>query len=254
MVAKIQQTLRDSKKARWIALVILSFTMFAGYAFTEVISPLKPILESTYGWNSADYGTVTSFYGFFNVWFVMLIIVGVLLDKFGIRISTISSVLIMIIGGTIKYFAFKLDFDPNAVINLGITQMKVRVFYASIGYALFGVGVEYAGITVSKSVVKWFKGKEMALAMGMQVAIARLGSFVPLAFGALVAKNQGVPLTVLIGVLLLILGLIGFFYYNVMDKKLDKQIAEELKNSGAEEEEKFKLRDLKVIFGNRGSG
>ncbi len=255
MTKAIQQTLRDSKKQRWIALIILSFTMFAGYTFTEIISPLKPILESSYGWNSADFGTVTSFYGFFNVWFFMLIIVGVLLDKFGIRISTISSVVIMILGGTLKYFAFKLDFGYDDTINLIFFEMKTRVFIASIGYALFGVGVEYAGITVSKSVVKWFKGKELALAMGMQVAIARLGSFVPLAFGAAIAKSNGVPFTIFVGIILLLIGLISFFYYNMMDKKLDNQLGEEKKKEileGAEDEEKFKLADLKVIFSNKG--
>ncbi len=252
MKEKIQLTLRDNKRARWTALVILSFTMFAGYLFTEIISPLKPILESAYGWNSTNFGTVTSFYGFFNVWFFMLLIVGVLLDKFGVRFSTIGSVLIMIAGGTIKYFAFKLDFAPDSVVNLGLFEMKTQIFMASMGYALFGVGIEYAGITVSKSVVKWFKGKEMATAMGMQVAIARMGSFVPLAFGALVAKAYGVPTVVLIGVIFLIIGLVAFFYYNTLDLKLDKQLAEELRKSAAEEDEGFKLSDLRVIFTNKG--
>ena len=252
MKEKIIQTLRDKKSARWAALVILSFTMFAGYMFTEIISPLKPILESAYGWNSTDFGTVTSFYGFFNVWFFMLIIVGVLLDKFGVRFSTISSVLIMIVGGIIKYFAFKLDFG-GAVINFGLFEMKTQIFMASMGYALFGVGVEYAGITVSKSIVKWFKGKEMALAMGMQVAIARMGSFVPLAFGALVANSKGVPTVILIGVIFLIIGLIAFFYYNTLDVKLDKQLAEQKKLEAADDEDEgFKLSDLGVIFKSPG--
>lgn len=251
MTEIIKQTLRDSKKARWTALVILSFTMFAGYMFTEVVSPLKPILERAYGWNSADYGILTSSYGMFNVFFFMLLIVGILLDKFGIRVSTITSVLIMIVGGSIKYYAFKGGFSVTETVNiLNIWQIKEQVFYASVGYALFGVGVEYAGITVSKSVVKWFKGKEMALAMGMQVAIARLGSAVPLFFGAYLANSFGVPLWILSVVLILIVGLVAFFYYNVMDRKLDKQLGEEV--SGKDASDDFKISDLGVIFGNRG--
>ncbi len=241
--------MRDSARARWIVLVILSFTMFAGYLFTEIISPLKPILEKAYGWDSADYGTVTSFYGFFNVWFFMLIIVGVLLDKFGIRFSTLGSVTIMIIGGTIKYFAFKLDFESGSTVNLLFFEMKTQVFMASMGYALFGVGVEYAGITVSKSIAKWFKGKEMGLAMGMQVAIARMGSAIPLIFGAKIAGIFDVQTVILIAVILLIAGLFGFLYYNTIDKKLDAQLGEQ-KND--DEEDKFQVRDLKVIFGNKG--
>ncbi len=239
-----KSTLRDSKRMRWIMLVILSFTMFAGYLFTEVISPLKPILERVYGWDSANYGMVTSAYGWFNVFFVMLILVGVLLDKFGIRFSTITSVIIMIIGGTIKWAAFKGLLPMDEVI-FGLNS---QVFFAAFGYALFGVGVEYAGITVSKSVVKWFKGKELALAMGMQVAIARLGSFAPLAFGAAIATEYSVPTYILIALVFLILGLIGFVYYNIKDKQLDMQIKLNLTSA----DEIFSFRDLGLIINNKG--
>lgn len=252
MTVSIKQTLRDSKKARWTALVILSFTMFAGYMFTEVISPLKPIMERSLGMNSADYGFITSAYGIFNVFLLMLIFVGVFLDKFGIRFSTIGSAVIMIIGGVIKYAAFKgLIGSPDVPMHVPILNMDIttQVFWAGFGFAVFGVGVEYAGITVSKAVAKWFKGKEMALAMGMQVAIARLGSFAPLAFGAKIANRYDVPTTILIVVVFLVLGLVGFFYYNVMDKKLDKQIKEDTFDSG---DDLFKFSDLLVIVKNRG--
>ncbi len=239
-----KMTLRDSKSMRWTMLVILSFTMFAGYLFTEVISPLKPILERVYGWDSADYGMVVSAYGWFNVFFMMLIIVGILLDRLGIRFSTITSVIVMIIGGIIKWAAFK-GLLPTDEIIFGLNS---QVFFAAFGYALFGVGIEYAGITVSKAVVKWFKGKEMALAMGMQVAIARLGSFAPLAFGAALATKYNVPAYILIAIVFLIIGLFGFVYYNIKDKKLDMQIKLNLTS----EEDKFRFRDLGVIVTNRG--
>ncbi|WP_346859558.1 MFS transporter [uncultured Draconibacterium sp.] len=252
MTNAIKQTLRDSKKARWTALVILSFTMFAGYMFTEVISPLKPIMERTLAMNSSDYGFITSAYGIFNVFLFMLIIVGMFLDRFGVRFSTIASALIMIAGGIIKFAAFKgLIGSADHIIHVPLLNLDLttQVFWAGFGFALFGVGVEYAGITVSKAVAKWFKGKEMALAMGMQVAIARLGSFAPLAFGAKIANTYDVATTVLIVVGFLILGLVGFFYYNILDKKLDTQISEEEDNS---EEDKFKISDLGIIISNRG--
>lgn len=245
----ITATLRDSRTARWTALVILSFTMFAGYIFTDIISPMKPILERTYGWDSTDFGIVTSAYGLFNVFFFMLILVGIFLDKFGIRFSTITSAVIMIIGAAIKYIAFKGGFSTTHEINvLGIWMIKDQVFFAALGYALFGVGLEYAGITVSKAIAKWFKGKEMALAMGMQVAIARIGSFVPLAFGAKLANTYDVPTTLLIVIVSLIIGLVAFFWYNVMDKKLEVQMDDNLGNG---HEEPFKFSDLWVIVSNR---
>lgn len=252
MTNLIKQTLRDSSKARWTALVILSFTMFAGYMFTEVISPLKPIMERSLGMDSTDYGFITSAYGLFNVFLLMLIFVGIFLDKFGIRVSTIASALIMIIGGTIKYAAFKgLIGSPDVPVTIPLIniQLTTQVFWAGFGFAVFGIGVEYAGITVSKAVAKWFKGKEMALAMGMQVAIARLGSFAPLAFGAKIANKYDVPTTILIVIIFLVLGLVGFFYYNTLDRKLDLQIEEEADYSA---DDKFKFADLLVIIGNRG--
>ena len=246
MTEQIKQSLRDSKAARWTALGILSFTMFAGYLFTEIISPLKPALESAYGWTGSDYGTVVSAYGWFNVFFGMLIIVGIILDKMGIRFSTMASALIMVAGASIKYYGFVGNFAPDATMF----GLDIRVFYASFGYALFGVGVEYAGITVSKSVVKWFKGKEMALAMGMQVAIARLGSFVPLFFGAKLASSFKVSTPILMGVLFLIIGLITFFAYNVMDKKLEVQ--DKSTTDIADSDDEFKFSDLTLIISNRG--
>ncbi|MCF8370328.1 MAG: MFS transporter [Bacteroidales bacterium] len=243
----IKQSLRDSKKARWTALIILSFTMFAGYMFNEIISPLKPLIDAdpSFGWDGSDFGMFFSAYGWFNVFFLMLLVVGFLLDKFGIRFSTISSAAIMVIGAAIKYYAFKTDMGDAQIFGFG-----ARLMTACFGYALFGVGVEYAGITVSKAVVKWFKGKEMAMAMGMQVAIARLGSFVPLMFGAYFATITSIPTTVFMGVLILIIGFIGFLVYNIMDVKLDKEDKAAAAND--EPEELFKLSDLKVIISNRG--
>jgi len=245
MTEQIKATLKDSPKARWTAMFFVSFAMCTGYLFTEIIYLLKTIIEkSSIGWNSTEYGTVVSAYGWFNVFLAMLIIVGILLDKFGIRFSAVSSALIMVTGAGIKYYAFIGNFAPGSKI-FGLPS---SVFFASLGFALFGVGVEYAGITASKAIVKWFKGKEMALAMGMQVAIARLGSFVPLFFGAKIAKMFNVATPVLFGFLFLIIGFLTFLTYNVMDRKLDAQIAED---STIPVEEKFKLNDLKVIFTNR---
>ncbi len=244
---QVKTLLRDSKKARWTALVILSFTMFAGYLFNEIISPLKPIMDASgqYGWDGSDFGMFFSAYGWFNVFFFMLLIVGYLLDKLGIRFSTISSALIMIVGAGIKYYAFKTDMGGAEILGF-----DARLMVACIGFALFGVGVEFAGITVSKAVVKWFKGKEMALAMGMQVAIARLGSAVPLLFGAYFADLTSVPTTVLMGVLFLIIGFMGFLVYNVMDAKLDKQDKDAAGDN--QPEEGFNLSDIKLIISNRG--
>ncbi len=245
MTEKIQETLRDSKVARWGALAIVAFTMFTGYMFTDILSPLKGLAETSEGWTSSDFGFIQSAYGWFNVFFGMLILAGILLDKMGIRFSAIGSAAIMVIGAGLQYTAIITDFPQDSFI-LGT---HIKVMLAALGYAVFGVGVEYAGITVSKVIVKWFKGKEMALAMGLQVAFARLGSFSALAISPFIADKYNFSTPFALGVLMLVIGLLSFVMYNVMDKKLDKQV-HETKTGGDEDE--FKLSDIGMIISNRG--
>ena len=238
MVDQIRETLRDSKAARWLALGIVSFTMMFGYFFTEVISPLKPMLEAQLGWDSTAFGTVTSAYGWFNVFLLMLIFGGIILDKMGIRFTAIGSALVMVVGAVIKFLGLSMAH------KLGV---NASIWLASIGFAIFGVGVETAGITVSKILVKWFKGKEIALAMGLQVALARMGSFGSLFFAPYIAKAFNVAAPALLGAVLLCIGLITFIIYNFMDRKLDHQMSLEL-----ELEEPFRMKDIAMIVTNRG--
>jgi nitrate/nitrite transporter NarK len=247
MTETIKKTLRDSAFARWLALSIVAFSMLTAYMFQEIISPLKPMLESAYGWSSSNFGFVTGAYGWLNVFIFMLVFVGIMLDKIGVRISAIVAALISVLGALVKWYAFKY-IDPS--LELGFFGLKTQVFVAASGYAIFGVGTEYAGITVSKIIVKWFKGKEMALAMGMEMAFARLGSFVAMSFAPMIVAKFSIPTNVFIGVAMLLLGLVLFIIYFFIDKKLDRQ-------SGADvavlsDDEKFQLSDIKLIVTNRG--
>lgn len=263
MTNAIKQTLRDSKKARWTALAIISITMFAGYFLTDVMSPLKPMLETEFGWSSTNYGIFTSAYGWLNVFVFMLIIGGIILDKMGVRFTGLMSSGIMVLGAGIKYYAIS---HPTLLTDTTF-GIHTQVLMASVGFAIFGVGVEIAGITVSKIIVKWFKGKEMALAMGMQMAVARIGTMlamvapVPLATlftnehtqlvnGELVEKvGPSISAPIAFALLLLVIGFIAFFIYNAMDRKLDASISD----SGEEEEgEPFKLSDILNIIVNKG--
>jgi hypothetical protein len=162
----ITNTLRDSKVARWTALTIVSFTMLFGYYLADVMAPLKPMLEKELLWNSTEYGFFTSAYGWFNVFLLMLILGGIILDKKGIRFTGNMATITMVAGTAVKYWAI----STHSLDGLHLIGMKAQVVVASLGYATFGVGVEVAGITVSKVIVKWFKGKEMALAMGLQLS------------------------------------------------------------------------------------
>jgi len=248
MTEKITQSLRESAAARWSALAVVSLTMLFGYFLADVMAPLKPMLESQIHWTSSEYGFFTSAYGWFNVFLLMLIVGGIILDKMGIRFTGVASAAVMVLGAGIKYWAISTTF-PEGATFLG---WKLQVILAAFGYAIFGVGVEVAGITVSKAIVRWFKGKELALAMGMQLATARIGTALALVISAPIAAKFGTPSApVLLGLLLLCIGLIAFITYTFMDRKLER--SETTAEAGqADDEEAFRLSDIGSILRNRG--
>ncbi|RLD37279.1 MAG: MFS transporter [Bacteroidetes bacterium] len=247
MTEVIKQSLRDSKVARWTALGIISITMFAGYMLTDIMSPLKPLLESQLKWTSTDYGVFTSAYGWLNVFFIMLILGGIILDKMGVRFTGVMASGVMVLGASIKYYAISTTFAPDAMIF----GWKSQVVIASIGFAIFGVGVEVAGITVSKIIVKWFKGYEMALAMGMQMAVARLGTLLAMAAPVPIATyfNDSISAPIAFALVLLVAGFIAFIFYTFMDKKLD---ASEVVEGEVVVDDPFKFSDILLIVKNKG--
>jgi len=243
-------TLRDSKVARWSALAVVSFTMLCGYYLTDIMAPLKPLLEKELLWNSAEYGIFTSAYGWFNVFLMMLIIGGIILDKMGVRFTGKMATITMVAGTALKYWAI----STHSLDTVQILGMKGQVVIAALGFAIFGVGVEVAGITVSKIIVKWFKGKELALAMGLEMATARLGTALALSTSVPIANAFGdVSAPILVCLVMLCIGMISFFIYTFMDKKLDRSVSAEADRAGvAEEEESFRLSDILFIIKNKG--
>jgi len=243
---QIINTLRDSKKARWTALIIVSFSMFGAYYFNYALSPVKPMLESILGWNSSDFGIYTSSYTWFNVFLFMLIFSGIILDKMGVRFTGLTATLMMTIGTGLNYWALRHVFPDGAMI-FGI---KTQVIISAIGFGIFGVGTEAGGITVSKAIVKWFKGKEMALAMGMQMSIARLGTAVALGIALPLAKTYSYTSPVLLAFVFMLIAFSAFVIYTFMDKKLDASIAQSA--SGNSAEDAFELKDILFIIKNKG--
>lgn len=250
MVENLRKSLRDSAAARWTALVIVSFTMMCGYFLTDIMAPLAGLLEGQLGWSRADYGTFTSSYGWFNVFLLMLIFGGIILDKLGVRLTGLGAAGVMVAGTAIKYWAVSTPSLGDATLF----GLDAQVFWASIGFATFAVGVEVAGITVSKIIVKWFKGKEMAMAMGMEMAMARIGTAMALGFSVPIAKATGVvdvSRPVLVALIGLCIGLISFIVYVMMDKKLDASEATGTAKVSDPEEE-FKIADIGKILTNKG--
>ncbi|MDR3118994.1 MAG: MFS transporter [Mediterranea sp.] len=249
---QLHQTMRDSAVLRWAALILIASTMFFAYMFVDVLSPLQTLIETQLGWSPDVYGTFASSEYFLNVFVFFLIFAGIILDKLGIRFTAILSGVVMVLGGAIKLYAISPYFsEGNALydlLNSFWVSFPATAKLACAGFAIFGCGVEMAGIVVSKTIVKWFKGKEMALAMGLEMAIARLGVFsifrlspkiVSWGGGAEVVR----PVAICCG--LLCIGLLAFIVYSVMDKKLDKQLGASVE---MEKEDPFKISDIGILF------
>ena len=256
------ESLKDKAWARWTALILLSSAMFFSYIFMDVLSPLQEYLQSTKGWDPQAYGRFAGSETFLNVFVFFLIFAGIILDKMGVRFTAILSGSVMFVGGFINYYAMTDAFAASGFatfmdhfINLPDTWWNITPFYAgmppsaklsAIGFMIFGCGVEMAGITVSRGIVKWFQGKEMALAMGTEMALARVGVAVVVLGSPFLAElggNISVSRPLAVSMLLLLVGLISFIVYAFMDKNLEKEIG-----NTEEKDDPFKISDLKFIL------
>lgn len=268
MTEQIRKKLSDSPAARWTALLIVAFTMMMGYFITDVMSPLEDMLETSvseggFGWSSTEYGFFSGSYGFINVYLLMLFFGGLILDKMGVRFTGLLACTLMVAGVFVKYYALEFISPENTtfvnipLLGLSDVNVKNQVLIAALGFSIFGVGCEICGITVTKIIAKWFTGHGMALAMGIQVGLARLGTAAALGASAPVAhafKNVASP--VLLGAVFLCIGMLAFIVYCVMDKKLDaseKTYSEQsVSDATSSEDESFHFGDLKAIFTNPG--
>lgn len=262
------KTLRDSAALRWTALLLLALAMFCAYIFMDILSPIKDLMQSQRGWDSDAFGTMQGAETFLNVFVFFLIFAGIILDKMGVRFTALLSGAVMLAGACVKWYAVSDGFIGSSLEvwfteNLNhipvFEQLGVSPFYegmpasaklAALGFMIFGCGAEMGGITVSRGIVKWFKGREMALAMGSEMALARLGVATCMIFSPFFAKLGGevsVSRSVAFGVVLLCIALIMLVVYFFMDKKLDAQTGE-----AEEKDDPFKISDIGQILSSMG--
>jgi len=257
MTEIIAKKLNDSALMRWTALILIASMMFFGYMFVDVMSPLKSLIEETRGWSSSTFGTYAASEYFLNVFCFFLIFAGIILDKTGIRFTGILSASLMVGGAVIKYIGITDWFQTTEFcnwLNSWWIELPGSAKMASLGFMIFGCGCEMAGTTVSKAIAKWFKGKEMALAMGLEMAIARLGVFAVMWIAPIVSKqfDNSIVAPVAFCTALLIIGLLCYTVFTVMDKALDKQLiaAGEMSEEKSSDEE-FHVSDLGKIFSSK---
>ena len=268
MTETVKKTLRDSAAMRWTALLLLALAMFCSYIFMDILSPIKDLMQETRGWDSTAFGTMQGSEVFLNVFVFFLIFAGIILDKMGVRFTAVLSGAVMLVGAIIKWYAVSEAFMGSGLetwftnhLNYipGFDELGVTPFYlgmpasakmAACGFMIFGCGCEMAGIMCSRGIVKWFKGREMALAMGSEMALARLGVATCMIFSPFFAKLGGhvsVTRSVAFGVVLMCIALMMFVVYFFMDKKLDSQTGE-----AEEKDDPFKISDIGKILSDSG--
>ena len=252
-----KEKINNSPFARWTVLIIVATAMMMGYFVNDVMSPLETLLElpkeqGGLGWTPSDYGFFSGAGSFINVFLLMLFFSGLILDKMGIRFTGTLACSLMALGTLIKYYAITAEFGNEPIAFLDY-QPPASAVWASLGFAIFGVGYEMTGISVSKAMVRWFTGHELALAMGIQLAMARLGTAAALSISAPIARHYTLSMPLLLSLAFLIIGLLAFLVFCVMDRKLDDsgQTTEDSADN-TQYEEQFHFSDILVTLRNPG--
>lgn len=266
----------QSRTRRWTVLFIVAFVMMMGYVFWDIVSPLSTTLKASpaeggMGWSAEEYGFYAGSYSIFNIFLLMLFWGGLILDKCGIRFTGLLATGMMLGGALVNYYGVTL-ITPEGYVDMPVTlfglipaHMKTQVLVASLGFGMFGVGCDITGITVSKIVTKWFTGYELASAMGIQVAMARLGTASAISISPVIANAYGVSAPILAGAALLLMGFVMFVVYLIMDKRMDRVMAassdetsksepgdSKEKATGTTSDDEFTFKDIVRILRNPG--
>jgi MFS family permease len=244
-----QKSLKELVYARWGVLLIVSLIMAANYFFYDALSPLKDKIQSNLGFSNQQYGFLQSTYSLSNVFLFMAVIGGVLLDKWGIRFTGIGFTFFMALGSVLTFYGASDTFRNgglgynflNSFLNRFSPEFKLMTF----GYFLFGLGAETSIVVITTIVVKWFKGKELALALGLNLAVARIGQALAFFFSANLSTPDFWHRPILLSACLLSIAFLFFMVYSFIDYRLDRQIQFRFQADSAE---KFKVSDiLKIV-------
>lgn len=261
MTEKVKTLLKDKGWARWTVLVLVASMMFFAYMFVDVMSPLQSLIETERGWSPEAFGYYAGVEYILNV-FGFLILAGIILDKMGVRFTGVLSASVMFVGACIKLYAISDLFQGTPLdtwLGSWWTEMPGSAKLAALGFMIFGCGCEMAGITVSKTLAKWFEGHEMALAMGLEMALARVGVFAIFSISPVIYRWFGTANTVVTPVAfctaLLLIGLISYIVFTFMDSSLDREIkAKGVRDDSGDvpaEEEEFKFSDVTGILSSK---
>jgi len=248
-----KSTLKDSNAVRWGVLILLSFVMAANYYFYDALSPLKSTLQDQLGFSSSDYGFLVSSYSIPNVFLLMAVIGGVILDRLGIRITGTTFIGLMAAGSIITAYGSSEIF-LNGGPGYELFQQVLPAYtpalkMMTLGFFLFGFGAETSIVVITKTLVKWFKGKELALALGINIGIARLGTALAFNISPALVTDDFWNKPIWFAASLMVISFLGYLIYLLPDIKLDRQEKQDIELLG--EDEKFRMNDIVKLITNR---
>ena len=248
----LTKNLNDSKYLRWIVLLLVGFVLFTNYYFYDAFSPLLSVLRNELGFSSAQYGFLSSAYSIPNTFLAMAVIGGIILDRFGVRPTGLMFISFMTIGALITAYGasdmYRAGGFGYVTLSNILPQYSPELKMMLIGRFFYGLGAETSIVVISKVLVKWFKGKDLALAFGLKVGFGRLGTILAFRYQSSISSENGLNIAIWFAAMLVLIGLLVFMFYVIFDIKLDKQI---VKKSELSEKNKFQFSDILDLFSNR---
>jgi MFS family permease len=244
-----KKSLREQIYIRWGILFVVSLIMAANYFFYDALSPLKDKIQTNLNFSNQQYGFLQSTYSISNVFLFMAVIGGILLDKWGIRFTGIGFTLFMAIGSVLTFYGASETYRNGGFgydfMNSFLTRFSPEFKLMTFGYFLFGLGAETSIVVITTIVVKWFKGMELALALGLNLAMARIGQALAFFFSSNLSTPDFWYRPIFLSACLLSIAFLLFLFYCMIDYRLDKQIKYKHQADSAEE---FRISDIIKII------
>ncbi len=245
--------MNDKAWIRWSILILVGFILSVNYYFYDAFSTLKDLMTREFGFSNTDYGLFVSFYSIPNTFLLMAVIGGIILDRLGIRRTGFMFIFFMALGAFLTAYGASKAYTSGG-LGYGLMQSFLPAYSPELkmmllGRFFFGLGAETSIVVVSKILVKWFRGKDLALAFGLKVAFGRLGTFAALQLSPVLADDgKQLDTAIWLAAVLVITGLLAFMVYMLFDMKLDRQVA---MGKPVEASEKFRAGDVLGLLGNR---
>jgi len=248
---EFKKKLSESVALRWSVLVLVGFVLSVNYYFYDAFSTLKDLLMSEFNYSNTHYGLFISFYSIPNTFLLMAVLGGIILDRFGIRRTGFLFVFFMAFGALLTAYGasdyYRDGGFAHSIFSSFLSGYSPELKMMLLGRFFFGLGAETSIVVVSKILVKWFKGKDLALAFGLKVGFGRLGTFAALQLSPRLAESAQLSTAIWFAAVLVLIGLLVFIIYMLLDIRYDKEVVQ---SEEVQKKDPFHFSDIAKILSN----